>query len=200
MSFALISIVCLWSIMPGPSTMLILGEAWSNGRRAGFMTALGGSLGALLYVGLTLLFDVVVSGEGGWMYALQFIGAAYLALLGLASIVQGLRNKEEHSVKEVDITNRFGSTGKGLLLYCLSPQTAIFYLAFLPQSEFTGMSWQTAVLLIGAGHALLRLGWYSGLIRATEPLQALVNGSLLQRGMKHATGTLFLLISAGMIW
>jgi threonine/homoserine/homoserine lactone efflux protein len=111
------------------------------------------------------------------------------------SILQGLGIRTSNGRARDERVSPCPGFRNGLLLYCLSLQAAIFYLAFLPRSEFTGLNWQTAVIAIGIGHALLRLAWYAGLIRMTEPLQALISGPVVQRGMKHATGAVFLLIS-----
>ena len=82
MTLSLITMICLWSILPGPITMLIMSEAWTRGQKAALFTALGGCGGVASYAGLSATIGTLILGDGQWIEALEGVGTVLFALIG----------------------------------------------------------------------------------------------------------------------
>ncbi len=84
-SFAGIAVVLLFVAMsPGPAFIVVSQQAVARSRGAGLVTALGVSVGSILWVGLVLLGISVVLQQAAWLYAgLRLAGGAYLVYLGI---------------------------------------------------------------------------------------------------------------------
>ena len=84
-TFAGIAVVLLFVAMsPGPAFIVVAQQAVARSRAAGLVTALGVSVGSILWVGLVLLGISVVLQQAAWLYVgLRLAGGAYLVYLGI---------------------------------------------------------------------------------------------------------------------
>jgi threonine/homoserine/homoserine lactone efflux protein len=121
----------LLNVTPGPDTLYIVSRSVSQGRRAGFVSALGISTGCLVHTGLAAFgLSAVLSTSATAFEAVKIAGAFYLIYLGTRVL-----------------RNRPGTTGntpppprpalalyrQGVMTNVLNPKVALFFLAFLPQ-------------------------------------------------------------------
>src|SRR5262249_46157798 len=88
-------------------------------------------LGTLFHVAAAILgLSALIASSARAFYAVKYLGAAYLVLLGLRML---LRRK----APEVAATRNGHGLGRifveGVLVNLLNPKTALFFLAFLPQ-------------------------------------------------------------------
>jgi threonine/homoserine/homoserine lactone efflux protein len=127
--FLISAIVLL--VMPGPSVFYIVGRTIGSGRRAGFVSALGIGLGALILVAAAAMgLSAILLSSALVFGAVKYLGAAYLIYLG----VQKLRGKEgEDSPRMPSQTKLSSIFCQGILVELLNPKTALFIFAFLPQ-------------------------------------------------------------------
>ena len=191
---ALFGMICMMSMMPGPATTVILDTAWTHGRKMGFLTALGGSVGVAMYALLALLIGTLLSSEGLWVSVLEGVGAIYLASLGIMSLIEAFTRKAEpcHGATSSQALLAFVV---GLLSVCLSPKTALFYLVILSQFDFGGSSVAAGILLAGLTHVIVRLVWYGAWIHLLHPARLVLDGPWLQRSMKLITGAVMLILA-----
>jgi threonine/homoserine/homoserine lactone efflux protein len=132
-------------VVPGPAVLYIVSQSIDRGRLAGFVSALGIAVGALVHVGAAAigLSSILVSSATAFN-VVKYAGAAYLVCMGLWTILRR-RNEPPASVRsERRLRRRFG---QGVIVNVLNPKTALFFFAFLPQ--FVDPEQGAAALQIG---------------------------------------------------
>lgn len=146
LSFAAASTALL--VIPGPTLLLVLSYAMTQGRRVAVASALGVATGDLIamtvsVIGLGALFLASATA----FTVLKWIGAVYLVYLGLKM----LRSKAEHSplmAKPADTSA--GKVYRDLaLVTALNPKSNTFFIAFVPQfiSAEAAFAPQAAILI-----------------------------------------------------
>ncbi|MEP3196457.1 MAG: LysE family translocator [Lentilitoribacter sp.] len=129
---AFIIATALFGYMPGPALLYASARTIADGRKAGFMAALGLHIGGYVHVfaaafGLAALFTLVPV-----LYTvLKFAGAAYLVFLGIKLIIS--KSKHDATAKDVAQKSPKRAFFESMTVEILNPKTAIFYVAFLPQ-------------------------------------------------------------------
>ena len=179
-------------VIPGPSVLFIVARSLERGRRAGLVSVLGVQLGALVHVlaaalGLSALLLQSALAFGVVKYA----GAAYLVYLGVRTLLAPASRAGDAPVATASLPRVFM---QGFMVNLLSPKTALFFFAFLPQfvqPERGPVALQVAVL----GGVFIALAIFS------DGLYALLAGSagrLLKgsarfaRVQRAAAGTVYL--------
>ncbi|MCL5257122.1 MAG: LysE family translocator [Chloroflexi bacterium] len=136
-------------IIPGPAVLYITSRSVAQGRRAGLASVLGIELASLTHVALAafglsalllaspLLFDIV-----------KYLGAAYLISLGVRTLLAREGSERESAAAEGSFS-QFST--QGYLVNLLSPKSALFFYAFLPQFvDPAGAAVVVQVFLLGA--------------------------------------------------
>ncbi len=189
----------LLTITPGADTALVLRTAAIDGERAAIRAGAGIVTGVMGWGLLTAL------GIGGLLAVsdmayriLQMAGAAYLTWLGLRLLLNALRPHGGNATPAGEADAATGWFWRGVLTNLLNPKVGLFYVSLLPQFIPAGGS----PLLYGAAfsliHAALGLVWFLGLARLLRPLGGLLRRPAFQRGMDGVTGTLFVVLGAGL--
>jgi threonine/homoserine/homoserine lactone efflux protein len=109
----------------------ILGRSIGQGRGAGFVSALGISVGSLVHtaaaaVGLSALLMSSALAFG----VVKYLGAAYLIYLGVQKLRREDSIKLSGEVPRVQLSRIFA---QGIVVNVLNPKAALFFFAFLPQ-------------------------------------------------------------------
>ncbi len=130
-TFAVASILLI--ITPGQDTFYILGRGIAEGRRAGVLSALGISTGALAHVTAAALgLSALIASSAYAFTVVKWMGAAYLMYLGFEML-----REQDSETRDLAATSGSASTReiylKGALTNLLNPKVALFFLAFLPQ-------------------------------------------------------------------
>jgi threonine/homoserine/homoserine lactone efflux protein len=132
-------------VVPGPAVLYIVSQSLDRGRLAGFVSALGIAVGALVHVAAAAigLSSLLVSSATAFN-AVKYAGAAYLIGMGLWTIVRQREADPASAPSERRLRRRFG---QGVIVNVLNPKTALFFFAFLPQ--FVDPEQGSAALQIG---------------------------------------------------
>ncbi|SNR16947.1 LysE family translocator [Tenacibaculum jejuense] len=121
------------NITPSADTMYILGRSIAQGKKAGILSALGITTGALFHVIFaTLGLSIILAKSAIAFLIVKYLGAAYLIYLGLKSFFSKSSNDFEIIQKQETI-NYKKIYLSGILTNILNPKVALFFLAFLPQ-------------------------------------------------------------------
>ncbi|GGG97647.1 lysine transporter LysE [Polaribacter pacificus] len=121
------------NLTPGADTMYILGRSIAQGKKAGILSALGISTGAVFHIIFaTLGLSIVLAKSAIAFEIVKYLGAAYLVFLGLKAIFNKEADKFELNTAN-DTTNYKKIYFSGILTNILNPKVALFFLAFLPQ-------------------------------------------------------------------
>ncbi|CAG2151008.1 LysE family translocator [Cupriavidus plantarum] len=146
LAFVLTSIVIL--IIPGPTILLVIGDALAHRGRSAFATVAGVAAGDLTAFTLSMAgLGAVLAASATLFTALKWAGAAYLVYLG----VQALRSAGRAQAMEVSSQAGSGRQrfAKAWLVTALNPKSIVFFVAFVPQFLDPHLGfWQQAVVLI----------------------------------------------------
>ena len=118
-------------VVPGPAVLYIVSQSIDRGRLAGFVSALGIAVGALVHVCAAAvgLSSILVSSATAFN-VVKYAGAAYLVCMGLWTIFRRRDEQPASAPSERRLRRRFG---QGVIVNVLNPKTALFFFAFLPQ-------------------------------------------------------------------
>ncbi|WP_349351641.1 LysE family translocator [Flagellimonas sp. MMG031] len=123
----------IMNLTPGADTMYILGRSIAQGKKAGILSVLGISTGAIFHIIFaTLGLSIILAKSATAFVIVKYLGAVYLIFLGLKTIFKKPDGKFELST-ESEIVNYRKIYLSGVLTNILNPKVAIFFLAFLPQ-------------------------------------------------------------------
>lgn len=152
-------------LIPGPAVLYILARSLSQGSRAGLMSVLGLSVGALVHVtaataGLSAMLLASATAFG----FVKMLGAGYLIYLGIQTL---FARRPTLTVEATPSRSRDRIFTDGVLVSVLNPKIAIFFLAFLPQFVepdrgpiarqvlFLGLTYVALALITDSAYALL---------------------------------------------
>ncbi len=167
--FVITSLIVI--LIPGQDLVLVLSRGVTRGARSGLVTAAGVSTGLL---GHTLM---AAAGLGAVLLAsdilflvLKYIGAAYLAYLGIRLLLDRAARLEIENNNVATLQRQFV---EGALSNLSNPKITIFYFAYLPQFIAADTARPTLLLfLLGTSFALLTflikapIGFFAGFASA----------------------------------
>ncbi|NJO34203.1 MAG: LysE family translocator [Rhodospirillales bacterium] len=141
----------IFACVPGPGMFYAAAQTIAQGRRAGWLSALGFHLGGFLHIsaaafGLAILLKTVPV----FYVIVKLAGATYLIWLGIKYFRAGGR------FVMIDVAVPSKPSRKALrdsiVVEVLNPKTALFYLAFLPQfaDDHAALPVWTQILVLGA--------------------------------------------------
>ena len=167
-------------LTPGIDTVYILTRTVSGGRREGLASALGINAGLVVHTilvaaGLSLLLAASPVAFG----AIKVAGAAYLAVMGVRSILSG---GSSFSVGEGDEGASTGSSlrtfAQGVLTNVLNPKIILFFLALLPQFVVTPNPFgPVPFLALGLTYVALSTLWTVVIVAVASPFSRLLTRS-----------------------
>lgn len=118
-------------VVPGPAVLYIMMKSMEQGYKAGLVSALGVGVGAMIHVVAAAVgISALLVASATAFSVLKYGGAVYLIYLGVRKLVD-----KSPAVSSVQTERK--SLGKifyeGIVVNTLSPKSAIFFFAFLPQ-------------------------------------------------------------------
>ncbi len=158
---AFVSVTFVLSVIPGPSVLVVTGQAIAHGRRSALICIIGEVLGGVGLMAVSLLgVGAVLAASPFAFQALKWFGVLLLLYLGLMALWRAVRPVARGSTG-ADIA---GSFRVGFLTAVLNPKSLVFYLAFL--SQFVDVSAPLGpqyiiLVLTAASVAGLVLGGYA---------------------------------------
>ncbi|HYO54515.1 LysE family translocator [Archangium sp.] len=145
-AFSLTSLVVL--IIPGPTILLVIGDALAHRGRSAYSTVAGVAAGDLTAFTLSMAgLGVVLATAASLFTILKWAGALYLIYLG----IQALRSAA--SARALEISAQDGSPWqrftKAWLVTALNPKSIVFFVAFVPQFiDSSRPFWSQAAVMI----------------------------------------------------
>ncbi len=150
----------LVAMSPGPAFVLVSQQAMARSRGAGVVTALGVSVGSVIWVVLVILGIAVVVTKAAWLYGLlRLFGGAYLVYLGVR-LWRGARAPmaAEPSCGGGQHTLR-RAFRRAVVVQMLNPKAAVFFgSVFLTMLPPGAPEWVKAAAL--GLVFVIEFGWY----------------------------------------
>jgi homoserine/homoserine lactone efflux protein len=120
------------SLSPGPNGLLALTHGALHGRRKALFTVLGGCVGFVAVISLSLFgIGALLKASLVWLTVLKWLGGAYLVWLGIQVWRAPPVSFERHRAAEPRA--RWSLFRQGALSALTNPKAILFFAAFLPQ-------------------------------------------------------------------
>jgi threonine/homoserine/homoserine lactone efflux protein len=151
LAYALAASVVL--VIPGPTILLVVGQAVTHGRKSAVPLASGVVLGDLTAMTVSLLgLGAVLTTSAALFSAMKWIGAVYLVYLGAR--MWGAAGEGEAPL-EPATDSRQGLFRRAFIVTALNPKGIAFFVAFLPQFIQPGAETAPQLLILGGTFLVL---------------------------------------------
>ncbi len=150
----------LVAMSPGPAFIVVSQQALARSRSAGVATALGVSVGSVIWVLLVILGIAVLMTKAAWLYGLmRLIGGAYLIYLGV-QLWRGAREPLAEASRHDPLEHSLWRTfWRAILVQMLNPKAAVFFgSVFLTMLAPGAPAWLKGVAL--GLVFVIEFGWY----------------------------------------
>ncbi len=180
-------------LTPGPAVLYIIARGINQGRRSALVSVFGIACGALVHVAAAALgLSALMLASALAFGVVKYLGAAYLIYLGIRTLLT--QDTELDGVIEADGQPLRKTFSQAIIVSILNPQTALFFLAFLPQfidpsrgsapvqMFVLGILFILMAMTTDSGYAILA-GTFGGLLRGKRSVQ---------RVQRYITGTVYI--------
>lgn len=204
--FALFLVAALLlAATPGPGLFYVAARSLAGGRAEGVASSFGTGLGGMVHVGAgSLGISALILASAELFTALKLLGAAYLAWLGIRTILAARADAlavaaGQGGAPPVGLRRAFR---EGVMVEALNPKTAAFFLAFVPQfidPAAGGVALQFA--LLGIVSVALNTGadvvvaYAAGRVRG-----GLIARPRLVRRLREASGAAMVMLGLGLLF
>ena len=118
-------------VVPGPAVLYIMMKSMEQGYKAGLVSALGVGVGAMIHVVAAAVgISALLVASATAFSILKYGGAAYLIYLGIKKLTDKTALIAPVDSERKSLSKIFY---EGIVVNTLSPKSAIFFFAFLPQ-------------------------------------------------------------------
>ncbi|MBD8260719.1 LysE family translocator [Pantoea agglomerans] len=190
--FSFLFAITILTLTPGFDTALVLRSAVAQGAKRASVTALGITLGCLVW-GVAVGFGLgalLLASEMAYNL-LKWLGAAWLLYLGLKLLLKP-RQAAIYSQQPALQQGYLACFSRGLLGNLLNPKVGIFYVSFLPQFIPAGASVALWCSLMALAHMLLGLIWNAVLIGGSHYFAGHLRKPRVLKVMDRLTGCVFI--------
>lgn len=184
-------------IIPGPTILLVVGYALSEGRRAAWHTVSGVALGDLTAMVASFAgMGALLAASATAFAVLKYVGAAYLVYLG----IKMWRAKPRLQASDFETTERASARRMALHAYAvtaLNPKSIVFFIAFLPQFIDPARALLPQLTLMGVTFLVLAIvnAWAYGMLAGS--LRERLTRPRLLKAINRTGGSV--LIGAGVL-
>ena len=184
-------------VTPGPDTALTIRSALVGGRATGIWTALGVSVGQLIWALATSagIVAVLLASEPVFR-GVKLAGALYLVWLGAHALWLALRPRRP-AVRPAERNGRprlraDAAFRQGVINNLGNPKMAIFFASVLPQFALAGQGMFSALLLLGSVFSALTFVWLASYATVVAAIGRWLRSSLMQRAVDVVSGAVLI--------
>ncbi|MFI5782075.1 LysE family translocator [Nocardia sp. NPDC051570] len=182
--------VVLVVIAPGPDTVVTLKNALAGGQRGGMMTAFGIAVANLIQgTAVALGLGALIVGSQPLFLTLRWVGAAYLAYLGIQALRSARRGEYVALDAEGARTGSLRRWREGFLSNITNPKVLALYLSVLPQFLHPGVTTTWDALLLAYTVSVLGGLWLLCLILLIHRIRPAFHRRKVRRSLDVVTGT-----------
>ena len=119
------------TISPGPDIIYVMVQGMANGKKHGFVTALGLASGIIIHTSLVAFgVSAIIKNSDTLFFIIKLFGAIYLLYLAW----QVFKSDPEiaYSAEGIKDKSLFSLFKQGFIMNVLNPKVTIFFLAFFP--------------------------------------------------------------------
>jgi threonine/homoserine/homoserine lactone efflux protein len=182
-------------VIPGPTTLMVMGHTMASGPRIGALSLIGVTLGDVCAITLSVLgFSALLAASATAFLVMKWIGAAYLVWIGVRlwrSAPAELRPLAQAR------TGAGRAIAQTFLVTLLNPKGILFFAAFLPQFIDPARPLWPQVLVFMVTFDVLAALIQGGYILAMGRARGAIASPRLLKNMNRAGGAM--LVGAGLL-
>jgi threonine/homoserine/homoserine lactone efflux protein len=194
LTFLGVSIVVI--VAPGPDTALTIRNTIRGGRAGGIGTALGVSIGQLIWAMATSvgLVAVLLASEPVFR-AVRLAGATYLIWLGARSLHAALVARRSGLLDGGSGVRRLTSRAafaNGIVSNLGNPKMAVFFASVLPQFTAPGQGMVASLALLGVVFSMLTFVWLAAYATTLSTAGRWLGVSRVRRATEAVSGAVLI--------
>jgi threonine/homoserine/homoserine lactone efflux protein len=191
LAFAGISL--LLAVTPGPDMAVVTKNALAHGRRGVILTTSGIALALSIWVTATALgLSAVVRASSDLLIVLKLIGAAYLAYLGIRTLIESRRRPDDLLAGTPPAAAAHVIFRQGFLSALSNPKLGVLFVTLLPQFVTPGQALLPRLLLLGLIFAVIGWTWMNVYGLFVTRIRDVITAPLVRQWMERVTGVVLL--------
>jgi threonine/homoserine/homoserine lactone efflux protein len=190
---AFIGISVLLSVTPGPDMAVVTKNALAHGRRGVVLTTTGIALALAIWITATAVgLSALLRASGEPLFVLKLVGAAYLAYLGVRTLIESRRRPADLMATAPAPAPAHAIFRQGFLSALTNPKLGVFFVTFLPQFVAPGQAVLPRLLLLGAIFAVIGWSWMNAYGLLVSRLRDVITAPRVRQWMERVTGVVLL--------
>lgn len=192
-AFVVVAVVIV--VTPGPDMAIVTRNAIAHGRAAALWTGIGITTGLLVWTVASVLgLAALLASPGEAFTVVRWLGAAYLAYLGVRTLLALRRRGDEPDLGPV----RGGGSPfrQGLISNLLNPKIAVLFTSLIPQFVSPGPSAAAQSALLAGVFAGIGLVWLVAYAFLASAASSVLIRPRMRAAMSAVTG--FVLVALGL--
>jgi threonine/homoserine/homoserine lactone efflux protein len=192
-----VAAVLVLTVTPGPSVLMCVSTSVNLGARRALIAALGSTCAIVGIMVLSALgLGAALAASETLFTVLKWLGAAYLAYLGITSLFS--------SASEIAVAGSVESStparlfGQGFLVGASNPKALLFFGALFPQFINPGAPQLPQFLVLGVTFIFFELSWLTIYTLSASRAKRWLQQPRRARLFNRATGVVFL-VAAGLL-
>jgi threonine/homoserine/homoserine lactone efflux protein len=191
LAFAGISV--LLAITPGPDMAVVTKNALAHGRRGVILTTTGIALALAIWITATAVgLSALLRASGEAFLVIKFVGAAYLAYLGLRTLLDSRRRPDDLLASAPAPAPAHAIFRQGFLSAMSNPKLGVFFVTFLPQFVVPGQPLLPRLLALGVIFAVIGWTWLNVYGLFVTRIRSFVTAPRVRQWMERVTGVVLL--------
>ncbi|HEY8634905.1 MAG TPA: LysE family translocator [Candidatus Dormibacteraeota bacterium] len=190
---AFVGICLLLSVTPGPDMAVVTKNALAHGRRGVFLTTTGIALALSIWISATAVgLSAVLRASSDLLIVLKLIGAAYLAYLGIRTLIESRRKPNDLLAGTAPAAPAHVIFRQGFLSALSNPKLGVFFVTFLPQFVMPGQAVLPRLLVLGLLFAVIGWTWLNVYGFFVTRIRDVITAPRVRQWMERVTGVVLL--------
>jgi threonine/homoserine/homoserine lactone efflux protein len=191
LAFAGVSL--LLAVTPGPDMAVVTRNALAHGRRGVVLTTTGIALALAVWTTATAFgVSALLRSSAELLFALKLVGAAYLAYLGLRTLIQSRHRPTDLLADAPPPAPAHAIFRQGFLSAQTNPKLGVFFVTFLPQFVTPGQAVLPRLLELGVIFAVIGWTWMNVYGLLVTRIRAAITAPRVRQWMERVTGVVLL--------
>jgi threonine/homoserine/homoserine lactone efflux protein len=190
---AFVGISLLLAVTPGPDMAVVTKNALAHGRRGVLLTTTGIALALAIWVGATAVgLSALLRASGELLFGLKLAGAAYLAYLGVRTLLESRRRAPDLLADAPPAAPAHAIFRQGFLSAISNPKLGVFFVTFLPQFVVPGQALLPRLLELGLIFAVIGWSWMNVYGLFITRIREIITAPRVRQWMQRVTGVVLL--------
>jgi len=190
---AFVGVSLLLAVTPGPDMAVVTKNALAHGRRGVLLTTSGIALALVIWVTATAVgLSALLRTSGEVLFALKLVGAAYLAYLGIRTLLESRLRPADLLEGTPPAASAHAVFRQGFLSAISNPKLGVFFVTFLPQFVLPGQQVLPRLLELGVTFAVIGWVWMNIYGLFVTRLRNVITAPRVRQWMQRVTGVVLL--------